>query len=126
VLLRAVTGDRELVRGSDADSGRTDVISAGLRYAFAEQDDADTPASHIVCLEVSNSFSAPASVKTTPGLPVELTVGLVSAPDDASDVASFGLGRGWILLAVLTVTGLLAGLLWGWLSRIRVAVWRTN
>jgi Ca-activated chloride channel family protein len=126
VLLRAVTGDRELVRGSDADSGRTDVISAGLRYSFAEQDDADTPASHIVCLEVSNSFSAPASVKTTPGLPVELTVGLVSAPDDASDVASFGLGRGWILLAVLTVTGLLAGLLWGWLSRIRVAVWRTN
>jgi Ca-activated chloride channel family protein len=126
VLLRAVTGDRELVRGSDADSGRTDVISAGLRYGFAEQDDADTPASHIVCLEVSNSFSAPASVKTTPGLPVELTVGLVSAPDDASDVASFGLGRGWILLAVLTVTGLLAGLLWGWLSRIRVAVWRTN
>lgn len=50
----------------------------------------------------------------------------MSAPDDASDVASFGLGRGWILLAVLTVTGLLAGLLWGWLSRIRVAVWRTN
>ncbi|MDX6349454.1 MAG: Ca-activated chloride channel [Streptomyces sp.] len=125
VLLRAVTGDRELVRGSDAGSGRTDDISTGLRYAWPASD-ADTPASRVVCLELSNSFSAPASVKTTPGLPVELTVGLVSSPDDASDVASFGLGRGWILLAVLTLTGLLAGLLWGWLARWRVAVWRTN
>lgn len=125
VLLRAVVGDRELVRGSDADSGRTDVISTGLRYAWPESDE-DTPASRTVCLELSNSFSAPASVKTTPGLPVELTVNLVSSPDNASDVASFGLGRGWILLVVLTLTGLVAGLLWGWLARWRVAVWRTN
>jgi Ca-activated chloride channel family protein len=126
VLLRAVAADgRELVRGSDAGSGRTDVMSAGLRYSWADKG-TDTPASRTVCLEVSNSFSAPAGVKTTPGLPVELSVDLVSAPDNASDVASFGLGRGWVLLVVLVVTGLLAGLLWGWLSRWRVAVWRTN
>jgi Ca-activated chloride channel family protein len=128
VLLRAVTGDRELVRGSDAGSGRTDVLSTGLRYAWAQRadDEGATPTARTVCLEVSNSFSAPSSVKTTPGLPVELTVGLVPSPDNASDVAAFGLGRGWILLAVLALTGLLAGLIWGWLARWRVAVWRTN
>ncbi|NEE38828.1 alpha-1-antitrypsin, partial [Streptomyces sp. SID7982] len=68
---------------------------------------------------------APASVKRSPGLPVELTVDLVDGPDNASDVAAFGLGRGWWLLGVLVLTGLVAGLLAGWLSRWRVAVWRT-
>jgi Ca-activated chloride channel homolog len=125
VLLRAVTSNgRELVRGSDAGSGRTDLLSAGLRYSWAKND--DTPVSRTVCIEVSNSFSAPASVKTTPGLPVELGIGLVSSADNASDVAAFGLGRGWVLLLVLAVTGLLAGLLWGWLARWRVAIWRSN
>ncbi|TKA06194.1 VWA domain-containing protein [Actinacidiphila oryziradicis] len=125
VLLRAVTSNgRELVRGSDAGSGRTDLLSAGLRYAWAEN--SGTPVSRTVCIEVSNSFSAPASVKTTPGLPVELGIGLVSSPDNASDVAAFGLGRGWVLLLVLAVTGLLAGVLWGWLARLRAAIWRTN
>ena len=65
-------------------------------------------------------------MKTTPGMPVELSVDIVDAPDDASDVAAFGLGRGWWLLAVLALTGLVAGVLWGWISRWRVAVWRTN
>ncbi|WP_405804958.1 VWA domain-containing protein [Streptomyces sp. NBC_00210] len=129
VLLRAVTvHGREIVRGSEAGNGRTDVISAGLRYPKAQLDDADEvkPAAETVCLQVSNSFSAPVSVKTEPGLPVELTVDLVDAPDEASDVASFGLGRGWWLLAALVLTGLVAGLLWGWISRWRIAVWRTN
>ncbi|MGI5403879.1 VWA domain-containing protein [Streptomyces sp. CA-135486] len=129
VLLRAVTvHGREIVRGSEAGNGRTDVISAGLRYPKARLDDADEvkPAAETVCLQVSNSFSAPPSVKTEPGLPVELTVDLVDAPDEASDVASFGLGRGWWLLAALVLTGLVAGLLWGWISRWRIAVWRTN
>lgn len=130
VLLRAVTvHGREIVRGTEAGSGRTDLISAGLRYPKAPLDDEDDDsgtAAETVCLQVSNSFSAPASVKTTPGLPVELTIDLVDAPEDASDVASFGLGRGWWLLGVLVLTGLVAGLLWGWISRLRVAVWRTN
>ncbi|MFF3397677.1 VWA domain-containing protein [Streptomyces sp. NPDC002659] len=129
VLLRAVTvHGREIVRGSEAGDGRTDVISTGLRYPKAELEDSDgvKPAAETVCLQVSNSFSAPASVKTDPGLPVELTVDVVDAPDEASDVAAFGLGRGWWLLAVLVLTGLVAGLLWGWISRWRVAVWRTN
>jgi Ca-activated chloride channel family protein len=125
VLLRAVTvHGREIVRGSEAGDGRTDVISAGLRYPKAELDDVGDdakPAAETVCLQVSNSFSAPPSVKTAPGLPVELTVDLVDSPDEAADVASFGLGRGWWLLAVLALTGLVAGLLWGWISR-----WRTN
>lgn len=130
VLLRAVTvRDREIVRGSEAGNGRTDVISTGLRYPKPPLDDLGgdaKPAAETVCLQVSNSFSAAPSVKTTPGLPVELTIDLVDSPDEAADVASFGLGRGWWLLGALTLIGLVAGLVWGWISRWRVAVWRTN
>ncbi|MEU5432771.1 VWA domain-containing protein [Streptomyces sp. NPDC020719] len=128
VLMRAVTQHgREIVRGSEAGDGRTDLISTGLRYAKAKaKDDGDKNTAETVCLQVSNSFAAPASVKTTPGMPVELAVDVVDGPDQASDVAAFGLGRGWWLLGVLVLTGFVAGLLWGWISRWRVAVWRTN
>lgn len=126
VLLRAVTlSGREIVRGEAAGTGRTDVISTGLRYPKAESDD-ENAAAETVCIQVANSFSAAAGVKTTPGLPLELTVDVVDAPDQASDVASFGLGRGWWLLGALVLTGFLAGVLWGWISRLRIAVWRTN
>ncbi|MEV0204021.1 VWA domain-containing protein [Streptomyces sp. NPDC050788] len=126
VLLRAVTvHGREIVRGEAAGNGRTDVLSTGLRYPKAEGDDEDAPA-ETVCLQVTNSFSAASGVKTTPGLPVELTVDVVDGPSQADDVASFGLGRGWWLLGVVVLAGFLAGLVWGWVSRWRVAVWRTN
>ncbi|MFD5819691.1 VWA domain-containing protein [Streptomyces sp. NPDC127038] len=126
VLLRAVTlHGREIVRGESAGNGRTDVVSTGLRYPKAASDDDSAPA-EVVCLQVSNSFSAAPGVKTTPGLPLELTVDVVGGPDQASDVASFGLGRGWWLLGALVLTGFLAGLLWGWISRWRFSVWRTN
>ncbi|MGC9500723.1 VWA domain-containing protein [Streptomyces sp. WG7] len=126
VLLRAVTvHGREIVRGEAAGNGRTDVISTGLRYPKAESDEEDAPA-ETVCLQVTNSFSVASGVKTTPGLPLELTVDVVDGPSDADDVASFGLGRGWWLLGVLVLIGFAAGLLWGWLSRWRLAVWRTN
>ncbi|MEU1400956.1 VWA domain-containing protein [Streptomyces sp. NPDC005728] len=126
VLLRAVTvHGREIVRGEAAGNGRTDVVSTGLRYPKAESDD-DNAAAETVCLQVTNSFSAASGVKTTPGLPLELTVDVVDGPSKAGDVASFGLGRGWWLLGALVLTGFVAGLLWGWLSRWRVAVWRTN
>ncbi|MER0449310.1 VWA domain-containing protein [Streptomyces sp. Edi4] len=128
ILLRAVTAHgREIVRGSEAGDGRTDLISTGLRYPKASADDSDdksTPES--VCLQVSNSFSAAPGVKTDPGLPVELAIDVVDGPEHASDVASFGLGRGWWLLGALALTGLVAGLVWGWISRWRIAVWRTN
>ncbi|MGW0911444.1 VWA domain-containing protein [Streptomyces sp. NPDC002784] len=124
VLLRAVTvHGREIVRGEAAGNGRTDVISTGLRYPKAESDEASTEG---VCLQVTHSFSAAAGVKTTPGLPLELTVDVVDGPSESGDVASFGLGRGWWLLGTLILTGFLAGLIWGWVSRWRVAVWRTN
>ncbi|MGX4689007.1 VWA domain-containing protein [Streptomyces sp. JNUCC 63] len=126
VLVRAVTEHgREIVRGEAAGNGRTDVISSGLRYPKPESDDESAPA-ETVCLQITNSFSAAAGVKTTPGLPLELTVDVVDGPGKSSDVASFGLGRGWWLLGALVLTGFLAGLLWGWVSRWRVAVWRTN
>jgi Ca-activated chloride channel family protein len=129
VLLRAVTvKGREIVRGEAAGNGRTDVISTGLRYPKPDIEGADTdkPAAETVCLAVTNSFSAASGVRATPGLPVELTVDVVDGAGDADDVASFGLGRGWWLLGTLVVAGFLAGLVWGWLSRRRVAVWRTN
>ncbi|MFE6761205.1 MULTISPECIES: VWA domain-containing protein [unclassified Streptomyces] len=126
MLLRAVTTHgREIVRGSESGTGRTDAISSGLRYPKAELDD-DESTPETVCLQVSNSFSAPASVKTSPGMPIELTIDLVDGPDEAADVAAFGLGHGWWLLGLLTLTGLIVGLLFGWISRWRVAVWRTN
>ncbi|POX47456.1 VWA domain-containing protein [Streptomyces sp. Ru72] len=126
VTLRALTvHGREIVRGEATGAGRTDALSTGLRYPKAESDDEDAPA-ETVCLQVANSFSPAAGVKTTPGLPLELTVDVVDGPGTSSDVAAFGLGRGWWLLGALVLTGFLAGLLWGWLSRWRIAVWRTN
>ncbi|MET8975222.1 VWA domain-containing protein [Streptomyces sp. NPDC004539] len=126
LLVRAVTkSGREIVRGEASGTGRTDVLSTGLRYPKADSDEDDAPA-ETVCIQITNSFSPAAGVKTTPGLPLELTVDVVDAPSQASDVASFGLGRGWWLLGVLVLVGFLAGLLWGWLSRWRFAVWRTN
>lgn len=130
VLLRAVTlRGREIVRDTEGGTGRTDAVSAGLRYPKPSTDSSDSGSgsqAETVCLEVGNSFSAPASVRTAPGLPVELSLDLVGAPDAPSDVAFLGLGRGWWLLGLLTVAGGLTGLLWGWLTRWRVAVWRTN
>ncbi|MEV8126075.1 VWA domain-containing protein [Streptomyces sp. NPDC085944] len=126
VLLRAVTvHGREIVRGEAAGNGRTDVLSTGLRYPKQESDEEDAPA-EAVCLQVTNSFSVASGVKTTPGLPLELTVDVVDGPGDSDDVAAFGLGRGWWLLGLLVLVGFLAGLLWGWLSRWRFAIWRTN
>lgn len=132
VLLRAVEPDgRELVRGTDAGSGRTDVLSTGLRWsdqqaATPSPTDSGTgadPAQNTVCLVVSNSFSAPASVQAAPGMPLELTVDVVpSSPAPGGP----DLGRGWVLLLALTVAGLLAGLITGWIARWRIAVWREN
>lgn len=126
VLLRAVTvKGREIVRGEAAGTGRTDVVSSGLRYPKAQSDDEEAPA-EAVCLQVTHSFSAASGTKAGPGLPLELTVDVVDGPSRSSDVASFGLGRGWWLLGALILAGFLAGVVWGWLSRWRVAVWRTN
>jgi Ca-activated chloride channel family protein len=131
VLLRAVTTEnREIVRGEAAGNGRGDAISTGLRYPKAEAEDEDdstgADSAETVCLQVTHSYSPASGVKTTPGLPLEITVDVVDGPAQAADVASFGLGRGWWLLGVLVLAGFLAGVLWGWLSRWRVAVWRTN
>ena len=125
VLLRGVTlHGREIVRDDESGTGRTDAVSAGIRYPKPSADD-DTPP-ETVCLQVGNSFSAPASVKTTPGLPVELSIDLVHSPDKPSDVAFYGLGRGWWLLGLLAVTGAVAGLFTGWAARWRMNTGRTN
>ncbi|MEV0729694.1 VWA domain-containing protein [Polymorphospora sp. NPDC050346] len=133
VLLRATATDgRELVRGVDAGSGRTDVVSAGLRWSGGEEptdeasptpDTGTTVAATTVCLVVSNAFAPRQGTQATPGMPVELTVDVVAsspaptAPD---------LGRGWVLLVLLTLAGLLTGLVTGLLTRWWVATWREN
>jgi Ca-activated chloride channel homolog len=136
VLVRATsTSGQEIVRGTDASSGRTDVLSTGLRWSAQHASATPEPSASIastapdesgtslVCLVVSNSFSAPAGVQTAPGMPLELTVDVVpSSPVPGGP----SLGRGWLLLVVLAGAGLLGGLLTGWLARWRVAVWKEN
>jgi Ca-activated chloride channel family protein len=125
VLLRGLTlHGREIVRDDEAGTGRTDAVSAGIRYPKPSADSGTPP--ETVCLQVGNSFSAPASVKTTPGLPVELSIDLVHGPDQPSDVAFYGLGRGWWLLALLAAGGVVAGLLTGWTARWYLASGRTR
>ncbi|MCW3816319.1 VWA domain-containing protein [Micromonospora sp. DR5-3] len=128
VLLRATATDgRELVRGVDAGSGRTDVVSAGLRWSAAEDTPTPSPSgtqtAETVCLVVSNSFAARPGTQVTPGMPVELTVDVVAASPapDGPD-----LGRGWALLLLLTLAGLVTGLVAGLLTRWWVATWREN
>lgn len=152
VLLRATAPDgRELVRGVDAGSGRTDVVSAGLRWSAGEDrtdpadraDGADRAADGAdradgsgatpdagaavpvatVCLVVSNAFAPRPGTQVTPGMPVELTVDVVaSSPAPAAP----DLGRGWVLLVLLTVAGLVTGVVAGLLTRWWVATWRNN
>lgn len=130
VLLRATAPDgRELVRGVDAGSGRTDVLSTGLRWSASEPDEESeesSPAERTlteVCLVVSNSFATPVGVATSPGMPFELTIDVVEASPAPN---APGLGRGWLLLTVLTVAGLVTGLIAGWLTRWWIATWRTK
>lgn len=124
VLLRVLTpGGREMVRDDEGSTGRTDAVSAGVRYPKPHAP-AGTPP-ETVCLQIGNSFSAPAGVKTAPGLPVELSIDLTPSPSQPSDVAFYGLGRGWWLLGLLAATGAVAGLLTGWISRWRLNTGRT-
>lgn len=125
VLLRGVTlHGREIVRDDEGGTGRTDVVSAGIRYPKPSADSGTPP--ETVCLQVGNSFAAPASVKTTPGLPVELSIDLVDSPDKPSDVAFYGLGSGWWLLGLLALVGVVAGLFSGWIARWNLSTGRSN
>lgn len=81
VLLQATdAGGQELVRGTDAGSGRTDVVSTGLRWAATTSSTpASSPTTGGVCLVVSNSLAPQPGVAADPGLPLELTVDVSAA-----------------------------------------------
>jgi Ca-activated chloride channel family protein len=125
VLLRAATPDgRELVRGTDAGSGRADVVSAGIRWSSKEP----TPNTSeniegvpTICVVVSNSLAPDSGADQKTGLPVELVIDLV---DSSPAPASPGLGRGWLFLMLIGGAGLLGGLLFGLVTRIWVAFGR--
>lgn len=139
VLLRATSADgRELVRGTDAGSGRTDVVSAGVRWSAKEDSasaitlptkltksspTATTSVTEIdgvptVCLVVSDSLAPDSNADQVTGLPIELVIDVVgSSPPPSSP----GLGRGWVLLVVLTLAGLIGGLLFGLVNRMWIA-----
>ncbi|WP_051837389.1 VWA domain-containing protein [Streptomyces sp. NRRL WC-3742] len=137
VLLQATSAaGQELVRGTDAGSSRTDVVSTGLRWSTDDSKgyvtaspststkDKEKPDT-TVCLVVSNSASPQTGVQADPGMPLELTVDLTAA-SPSPEGAAMGLGRGWILLLTLTLAGLLFGLVFGWIARWRISVWREN
>ena len=112
-----------MVRGTDAGSGRTDVPVHRPALVGPAAPGRHAPALGVgdlggerrpptVCLVVSNSFSAPpAPVRTTPGMPLELTIDVV--PSSGTPRPGPSLGSGWMLLAVLAVGRLLAGLITG-------------
>lgn len=101
----------------------TDTPSASADTDGTGTDGTGTEETGTVCLVVSNSFATPANVKRSPGMPLELTVAVVQASP-----APHGpdLGRGFMFLGVLALAGLIAGLLFGWLARWRVAIWKEN
>jgi len=107
-----------LAAGSGTGAGRTDLVSAGLRWSTGGS------AGRTVCLDVANAFSGAASAKGQPGFPVQLTVDVVQAAPAPSTRAQ-GLGAGWLFLGVLAGVGLITGLILGWLGRWRIAIWRT-
>ena len=98
------------------------VGDGGRGVAEPAATDAPAPAT-TVCLVVSNAFAPRPGTRAEPGMPVELTIDVVaSSPAPAAP----DLGRGWVLLLLLTLAGLLTGLVVGLLTRWWVATWRTN
>jgi Ca-activated chloride channel family protein len=152
ITMRATTSDgRELARSAGAESGRNDVVSTGLRAqapvtdAATSSATADVPASATpdptdtgsagtsagatdgtVCLSVANALSVPtAGAGNQPGFPVELSIDVVPGASVADGGAQW-LGSGWALIGLLALIGLVSGLIFGWLARWRVAVWRVQ
>ena len=132
MLLRATAADgRELVRGVDAGSGRADVLSAGLRWSATADEGAAEPDGHrragrrttTVCLVVSNSFAPRPGTRAEPGMPVELTIDVVASRPPRPRRTWGAAGCCWLLL---TLAGLLTGLVAGLLTRWWVATWREN
>lgn len=107
---------RELARDAGTGSGRTDAVSTGVRAVAA-------PGSNgTLCLEVANAVGQPDGVAATPGFPLELSIAVTPAAKGPSGLVQ-GFGTGWGFVGLLAAFGLAAGLLLGWLARLRRAIW---
>jgi Ca-activated chloride channel family protein len=79
----------------------------------------------MLCLSVANALSLPAvGAGNQPGFPVELSIDVV--PGASATGGAQWLGSGWALVGLLVLIGLVSGLIFGWLARWRVAVWRAQ
>ncbi|WP_042365829.1 VWA domain-containing protein [Streptacidiphilus neutrinimicus] len=78
----------------------------------------------MVCLSVANALSVTTvGAGNQPGFPVELSIDVVPGASASGGGAQW-LGSGWALVGLLALIGLVSGLIFGWLARWRVAVWR--
>ncbi|WP_042379412.1 VWA domain-containing protein [Streptacidiphilus melanogenes] len=82
------------------------------------------PTDGMICLSVANALSVTAvGTGNQPGFPVELSIDVVPGAS-ATGGGALWLGSGWALVGLLALIGLVSGLIFGWLARWRVAVWR--
>jgi Ca-activated chloride channel family protein len=108
-------------------TGGTDSASASAATAATTAAAApDGSTDGMLCLSVANALSVPtAGAANQPGFPVELSIDVVPGASATSGGAQW-LGSGWALVGLLALIGLVSGLIFGWLARWRVAVWRVQ
>ena len=115
-------GDR---RGEAAGTGRTDVVSAGLRYPKAEADDDNAPRDRVPPgrqLLLRRPLGEDHARDCRWSSPSTWWTG----PTRRADVASFGLGRGWWLLGAAGRHRRPGGSAVGLGVALAARVWRTN
>lgn len=103
VLLRAVAPDgRELVRGTDAGSGRTDVLSTGVRWSASDRvaDVAFAVPSHTTSSRATSS-SAASRTPSTSASPARSTAPALSPPG-ATELASTVAGGPTVVCLVVS------------------------
>jgi Ca-activated chloride channel family protein len=109
-----------------SDTPSSDSGTAGADPSAVATADGSTSDGGMLCLSVANALSVPTpGAANQPGFPVELSIDVVPGASATGGGAQW-LGSGWALVGLLALIGLLSGLVFGWLARWRVAVWRVQ